>query len=579
MEYSKVANYLEKIANNPKRLAKTKYLSELLKETPKESLNSMMLLLRGNIFPDWDEREIGMSSNLILKSIAITTGKSTDNLKEEWKKIGDIGSLAQEIISSKTQSTLFNKKNTVNEVIESLQGLAGQIGQGSVDRKIKTISSLLSSCTPLEAKYIARAALQDLRIGVSDGTIRDSLIWAFVDDLKMVYEPDQEKLDYSAQGAREQYVEMQDVLQSAIDKTNDFGKLARILKKKEFHELKAIKIEHGKPFKVMLAQKSSKISDAIEKVGTPAAVEQKKDGFRVQIHKINQKVKIFTRSLDNVTEQFPEIILNIRKFVKLDNCIIDAEAVGYDFETKKYMPFQSISQRIKRKHNIKKLSEKYPVEIFAFDLIAKGNEIINLPFKQRRQLLEDAIIETDYKIRLIKQIKSSDAQQIKKFYEEALLEGNEGIMIKNNESPYKPGSRTGHMIKMKPSMDEMDLVIVGAEWGTGKRSGWLTSFKLACKHENKYLEIGKVGTGLKEKGEGLTFNQLTELLKPLITKENAREVQITPKILIEVRFEEIQKSSAYSSGYALRFPRVIRLREDKKEITTLAEVKKAYEDQ
>jgi len=259
-------------------------------------------------------------------------------------------------------------------------------------------------------------------------------------------------------------------------------------------------------------------------VGKPAMIEYKYDGFRMQIHKKGKKIDIFTRRLDNVTKQFPEVVKNVKDNVKGDDFILDAEAVGYDPKTKHYLPFQNVSQRIRRKHNIEKMAEDYPVEVNVFDIIAyKGKSMLGEPYKKRHELIKQIISSKQRKIVAAESKIVDKKSDVEKFFKESRADGNEGIMFKNLEAPYKPGSRVGYMIKFKEVMESLDLVIVGAEWGEGKRSKWLSSFHLACRDGKEFKDIGKVGTGIKEKKEeGLSFGELTKLLKPLITKEKGK---------------------------------------------------------
>ena len=259
--------------------------------------------------------------------------------------------------------------------------------------------------------------------------------------------------------------------------------------------------------------------------------------------------------------------------------IIDCEAVGYDPKTKKYRPFQAISQRIKRKYDIDRLEKELPIELNVFDIIYyNGKSLIDSPFKQRREILEKIIKTARLKIRLAEQIITDNEEKAEEFYAKALEDKQEGLMAKNLEAVYKPGARIGYAVKLKPNPEEFDLVITGAEYGTGKRAGWLTSFDVSCRGSGgELLEVGKVSTGLKEKPEeGLSFIELTKELKKLISKEEGKHVQVKPKIVVSVGYQNIQKSPSYSSGYALRFPRIIRLRPDRGvgDITSIEEIKR-----
>jgi len=337
----------------------------------------------------------------------------------------------------------------------------------------------------------------------------------------------------------------------------------------------------------MLAQKVATIKEGFEKVGKPCAIEYKYDGFRLLIHKKGEDISLFTRRLENVTKQFPEVVDYIKKYAKGNSFILDSEAIGFDRKTKEYKPFQSISQRIRRKYNIEKLQKELPVEINVFDIIYyNGKSQLNEPFEKRTALIKKIIKNHPYKIIHSKQIITGNEKRAKEFYKKALENNQEGVMMKSLEAFYQPGSRVGHMLKIKPEEKDFDLVIVGAEYGTGKRSGWLSSFILACKDKNKFLEIGKVGTGIKEKKAspdilGVTFEELTKKLNPLITEEKGKSVKIKPKIVVSVTYQEIQKSPNYESGFALRFPRFTALRPDKplSEITTIKEVEEDFKKQ
>ncbi|MGA7896622.1 MAG: ATP-dependent DNA ligase, partial [Candidatus Nanoarchaeia archaeon] len=348
-------------------------------------------------------------------------------------------------------------------------------------------------------------------------------------------------------------------------------------------DLGGLNLEVGKPVKVMLAQKAKTIKEGFEKVGKPCAIEYKYDGFRLLIHKKDNDIKLYTRRLENVSKQFPEVLDYLKKYVKGNSFIIDSEAIGFDKKTKKYKPFQEISQRIKRKYDIEKLQEELPVEINVFDILYyNGKTLLQEPFSERTALLRKIVQNQKYKLKVANQIITDDEKKADQFFKQALADNQEGVMMKNLDSIYQPGSRVGYMLKVKPEEREMDLVIVGAEYGTGKRFGWMSSFILACKHGDEFLEIGKVGTGIKEKlGGEVSFDELTKILKPLIKSEQGRYVEIKPKIVVTVIYQEIQKSSHYQSGFALRFPRVTALRPDRntEDVENLEQVKKDYESQ
>jgi len=560
MRYQKLAELYESLSGTTKRLEKIKILSDFLKELH-ESDKEVLYLLLGDIYPEYDERKIGISSQLAIKAISKATGTEKDKIIKEWKSLGDLGKVSEKLTKHKKQSTLQSHILTTEKVLDNLRKLPALEGKGTVDKKIALITELLTSASPVEALYLVRTLIGDLRIGIQESTIRESMAKAFFKEEK----------------------ESAGRVQDAINKSNDLAEVFDVARTGKENDLGKIKIEVGKPIKAMLAQKVKTIKEGFEAVGKPCAIEYKYDGFRLIIHKKGEKVLLFTRTLENVSKQFPEVTDYIKKYVKGDSFILDSEAVGFDKKTKEYKPFQSVSQRIKRKYDIEKVQNELPVEVNVFDVLYyNGKSLLNEPFKKRTELVKKIIESHPYKIIHSKQIITGDEKKAEEFYKQALRDRQEGVMMKNLSSDYSPGRRVGNMVKMKPEERDLDLVITGGEYGKGKRSGWLSSFILSCKSDGKFLEIGKVGTGIKEKKEeGISFDELTKKLKPLITEEKGKDVKIKPKIVVSVTYQEIQKSPTYSSGFALRFPRFTALRPDKSpsEITTLKEVEKDFEKQ
>ena len=538
MDYSQLVKVYEELSNTTKLLEKRDILSNFLRSVDKKNLENVINLLQGRNFPEWDSRKIGVGTQIIIKSISTNSGISTSEINNLWADIGDLGKVTEKIMSNKKQATLMSESLTIKGVVIRNQKLSEITGSGTVSRKVSIISELISSTTPVGAKYLVRILLEDLRTGAGLGVIRDAISDAF----------DIEKSK----------------IQRSYDLTTDLAKVGFIAKTEGESGLNNLTINVGNPIKVMLFQKSETFDDAFEKVGTPAAIEYKYDGFRIQIHRNKSKITLFTRNLEDVTRQFPDIIEFVKRDINSKSFIIDCEAIGYDQKTKVWKPFQDISQRIKRKYNIEDMVKKVPIMILAFDILfLNGKSLLETPFGERREMLNSVIKSEQFAIDVAKSIVTENVKTAQSFYERALLNGAEGVMVKNLNGIYKPGSRVGFGLKMKPVMESLDLTIVGAEWGTGKRANWLSSFTLACRDGDNFLEIGKMGTGLKEKESGgLSFSQLTKLLKGNILSKNGRTVEIKPNVIIEVEYEEIQKSPTYSSGFALRFPRVLRLRED-----------------
>ncbi len=560
MKYLKLAELYETLSSTTKRLEKTEILSKFLRELP-ESDREVLYLLLGDIYPEYDERKIGISNQITIKAISKATGTEKEKVVHEWKSLGDLGKVAEKLTKNKKQSTLQSHILTTKKVLENLRKLPELEGKGTVDKKISLITELLTSASPIEALYLVRTLIGDLRIGLKESTIKEAMTKAFFNSDK----------------------ESAKKIQDAINKSNDIAAIFDLVKKRKIEDISKVKLEIGKPIKVMLAQKVKTIKEGFEAVGKPCAIEYKYDGFRLVIHKKGNQVMLFTRRLENVTKQFPEVVDYIRKYVKGNSFILDSEAVGFDRKTKEYKPFQNISQRIRRKYDIEKLVEELPVEINVFDVLYyNGKSLLDEPFKKRTELIKKIIMSHPFKIIHSRQIITGDEKRAEEFYKKALRDNQEGVMIKNLDAKYNPGSRVGHMLKIKPEERDFDLVITGGEYGTGKRSGWISSFILSCRDKDKFLEIGKVGTGFKEKKEqGVSFEELTEKIKPLITEEKGKSVKIKPKIVVSVTYQEIQKSPNYSSGFALRFPRFTALRPDRSpsDITTMKEVEKDFEKQ
>ncbi|MDP3728361.1 MAG: ATP-dependent DNA ligase [bacterium] len=617
MQYTQLAELYAHLEKTSKRLEKTFLLAEFIKKCSQEDLRNIMYLLQGRVFAHADERKLGMSSQLLIKVISQATGENKETIENAWRHEGDLGFVAEKFIVKKKQKTLFGKALTVGKVIDNISKLAEMEGEGTVQRKVALIAELLSSASALEARYIVRTVAEDLRAGIGDSTLRDALVWTFyprvigiffVCDSCKALIPNTgkclicgEKIEQKFSEAIEKKIpkyafvpkdekEGRDIynnyleeVQHAFNVSNDFGTIAELLKEEGPAGLKHTLLTVGKPIKAMLYPKAKDIAEGFEVVGKPALLEPKLDGFRMQIHRNKDNIKLFTRNLEDVTKQFPDVLVAVKNHVRSKDFILDSEAVGIDPKTKRVVPFQQISQRIKRKYDIESTAKDVPVVVTIFDIIElNGETLLDLSFLERRKLLKAIVKDEKYVIEVIEQISCSDIDKAEKYYKECLVKGHEGIMMKSMEGTYTPGKRVGQGVKIKPVMESLDLVIVAAEWGEGKRANWLSSFTVACRDKDTLKDIGKVSTGLKEKSEeGVSFEELTQELKKSILQEKGRQVMVKPKIVVEVLFEEIQASPSYSSGYALRFPRIIRLRDDKgvQDISTLKEIEHFYREQ
>ncbi len=556
MDYAKVAKTFQELESTQKTLEKTDILAKLYSES-NESLPHVVLLTTGTPIPSWKDIDLGISSKTVTKIISVATGHKISEIEEKWTEKGDLGLVAQEMVKNKKQQRLMQEDLTVEKVVKRFEKVAEMEKEGksesvSQDKKIKEIAELLSSSEPIEARYIVRAAINHLRIGVGTGIIRDALSKAFFDE------------------------KYQDEIQRAYDLTNDFTEVAEACIN-GIEEVKSLEIQLFKPINSMLAKKVETIEDGFKEVGRPAAIDYKYDGMRAQIHVKDGEVRIFTRRLEDVTKQFPDAKKIVKNHIKADNLIIDAEIIGYNPETQELVPFQKLSKRIKRKYEIEKMVNNIPVEVRPFDLIYLEESWVENPYRKRWEKLKELIDPEERKIRLADHEVTEEDKKVQEMQQKSLAEGQEGIMMKSLDAAYKPGSRVGYMVKLKPVMETLDLAIIGGERGEGRRTGWIGSLKLGCWNEEKqeYQEIGKMATGLTDK----QLEEITERLEPLIISEQGKSVEVRPDIIVEAEYEEIQKSPSYSSGYALRFPRLKQFREDKEEADTIEKVKSLYQDQ
>lgn len=628
MDYSILVNVYDYLEKTSERLKKVEKIAELFEQAKTELLPKIALLIQGRIFPSWSDKEIGIANLLMIKIIVASTGYPESYIVKKFKEKGDFGYLIEDLIKNKKQQTLFQKKLSIEKVFENLRLVAMIEGKGSQEKKFRLISELLSSAQPKEAKYIVRTILNDLRIGVADGVVRDAIVKAFFTDIvwderKMinlikdiqgrsfivekgilealkskgkiekgelklfekrnrVYEKSLKHIkninvwkpkssDYIFLSDKDLGAKLKKEIVSTVERAwflrPDYGEIAKIAKERGFSALKNINIELGKPIKVLLAEKAPSLEDALQSFEN-VAIEVKYDGARVQIHKKNDDIWLFTRRLEDITKQFPDIVRYAKDNIKAEECLIEGEIVGMD--NGKPVPFQFLSQRIHRKYDIDKLVKEIPVQVNLFDIVyLNGKLLFNKPLFKRRRILESIIKPVKGKFQLANQLITKDLKTAEAFYKKAIDSGQEGVMVKNLDAYYQPGRRVaGGWLKVKPTLETLDLAIIGAQWGTGKRTGWLGSLILGCLDPDtgEFLECGMLGTGIKEKKikpTDITFEEITGMLKPLILREEGGTVWVRPKIIIEVAYEEIQKSPNYSSGYALRFPRFVRLRSDK----------------
>ncbi len=546
MLFAEFAEFCEKLEKISSTLELTARIAGFIQKIEDDrDLYDVVLFITGRVYPPWDERELGVGIGLLYEVLENVSGVKRVEIERMIGEYGDLGLVAENLIRKKKMTTLAFEELTLRNVRETFDSIASLTGEGSVKKKIMLLTGLYGIAKPLEARYLTRLILNEMRLGVGEGIMRDAIARAFKTDPETV--------------------------ERAYMITNDLGRVAVVAKNEGEKGLKKLKIEIHIPVRMMLAQVAESPESAIKDVRM-AAVEWKYDGSRVQVHWDGKKVTIYSRRLENVTHALPEIAEEVKRNVK-PGVILDGEVIAV--RDGKPMPFQHVLRRFRRKHDVARMIEKIPLEAHFFDILYDGEECIDLPLIERRKLLESAI-KVSEKIRIADQIVTDKAEEVRKMYEEAINAGHEGVMVKSLSSPYIPGKRGKNWLKVKAVMETLDLVVVGGEWGEGKRSHWLSSFELACIDPvtGKLLNVGRVATGFTE--EDLT--ELTEMFKPLIISQQGKRVEFIPRYVFEVAYQEIQKSPKYESGYALRFPRFVRLRDDKDvdEADTIERVENLY---
>jgi len=505
----------------------------------------------GTLFPPSLDLVMGVGPSILYEALSKACGCPAEQISEMLRATGDPGLVAAGIVEKRRPigfaAFLEAEPLSIADVYGRFVAIARASGKRSQDVKVKNLQFLFSQTSSLEARYIARLAIEDMRIGIGEGGMRDAIARAF-----------------SKNGIDAESVER------AYNLTNDMGLVAVAARRGTLSQL-SIMINH--PIKMMLAQLGESIAAALADIGT-AAIEWKYDGARVQIHKEGDSIAIFSRRMENVTTSLPEIVLAARQ-ITAKSAILDGEAVAIGKDGRP-MAFQEILKRFRRKYNIEKLAAQIPLRLFLFDLIyLDGKSVTHLPLSERRALLEkiaDPALLAD-------QVLSDSVETAEEIYRKALSAGHEGLILKNPASVYAPGKRGKNWLKIKPVMETLDLVVIGAKWGEGRRASFLGSYRLGCLDTatGDILDMGFVATGLTDEA----LAELTDMFRELILLEKGMEVEIKPAVVFEVAYEEIQRSPNYSSGYALRFPRMVAVRDDKslEEADSLERVVSLYKGQ
>ena len=573
------------------RLILTDYLVSLFKKTPAKIIDKIVYLIQGKLHPDYEGIELGIAEKMALRALSLSSGAELVSILEVYRKTGDIGDTAREIMSSKKSIiTLFPKKMmTVERVYSTLDKMARSKGTGSQELKIRNISSLLNDSTPREARYIMKFVMGTLRLGIAEYSVLDALAVAFTKDKSN-----------------------REILENAYNVSSDLGTVSKVLATKGIESVKSIKIYLYKTIRPMLAERVRTAQEALERMGgIAAAAEYKLDGERVQIHKGKEKYKVelFSRRLENITHHYPDIVKEIGNSLRVNEAILEGEVVAVNPQTLEFLPFQELMHR-RRKHKVQEAMEGYPIVVNIFDVVfVDGVDKTSLPYSQRRELLEKITrrlkesnnIAYDM-IRLVPQTVVKDSEQVERFISSAIESGCEGLMIKQLISPYRAGAREYFWVKLKREYrselaDTLDLVIVGALYGRGRRVGKYGALLLAA-YDHKsdmFRSVCKVGTGFTDKSLEDFYNNLEKhIIKqkhPRVDTRMDMDVWFEPKIVIEVIASEITLSPSHAAGMnsirqnyglALRFPKFTgKIRDDKnpEDATTIEELISIYNQQ
>jgi DNA ligase-1 len=552
MKFQDLAKVCEKLTTTTKRNLMTDMVADFLKQLEEEEIEPAVSMMLGRPFPKWDQRTLDVSWATLNNMIRRLAEIGWRELSAAFRETGDIGAATQVILEKnkvRRQATLFENPLTVLEVRRVLEAIAESSGHGSRERKERLIESVFGRASPLEAKYLVKIMIGEMRTGFHEGLMEIAVSKAFSIPLKTV--------------------------QTATMFTGDIAEVASICKKQGKEGVAKLGFKVFRPIKPMLAQMAEDTEEALDEHGGETAFEHKLDGARIQIHKSDGEVRIFSRRLTDVTESLPETVQLILDEIEAEEAILEGEviAVGKDGVP---LPFQHLMRRFRRVYDMDRMVKQVPVRLYLFDAIyVDGQSLISLPYVDRRKELE----EKAGQIPLTKQIITRHLGEADLFLEEAIEKGHEGLMAKRLDGPYTPGVRGKHWFKIKKTLEPLDLVVVAAEYGYGRRYKWLSDYHLAARDEDtrEFIKLGKTFKGLTDR----EIEGMTNRLKEMAVEDRGYMVVVPPRIVVEVAYNEIQKSPKYKCGMALRFARITKIRHDKspEEADTIQRVRQIYEKQ
>ncbi|WXG45925.1 MAG: ATP-dependent DNA ligase [Candidatus Atabeyarchaeum deiterrae] len=581
LPYSKIVEVYDKIEATTKRLEITDHLVQLLKQTPKDMIDKVAYLTLGRLYPLFVPIEIGIAEKMAIRAIVHAYGKTTDHVEESVRETGDLGLTVEILAKEKNQAALQQSKGlTVNKVYDTLDQIAKTSGAKSQEARTRLLSGLIADATPGEAKYIIKMATGTLRLGIADMTLLDALAIAFAESK-----------------TNRTYIER------AYNLSSDMGLVAKTLVEGGLEAVKKFHVSVGDPIRPMLAQRLTSAKEILDKLGGKASCEYKYDGERIQAHKRGEDTKLFSRRLEDITSQYPDVRELVKKNVKANEAILEGECVALDIDSGEFKPFQELMHR-RRKHGIEEYTQKYPVGLYSFDVLyVNGNDLTTNPYPERRKTLERIIDQSD-RVKVAEALVTDDVNAVEEFFEKAIEAGCEGLVMKSvsNDSTYQAGARGWNWIKLKRSyqsrmVEPIDVAIVGAFRGRGKRAGTYGAILVAVYDEDldAFKTVTKVGTGFTDE----TLAQIPKKMeKHRIPHKHGRvdaileaDVWFTPAEVMEIIGDEITLSPIHTcardsikkgSGLAIRFPRFTgKWREDKspEDATTSLEIVDMYKRQ
>lgn len=578
MRFSEIADTFEKMSSTTKRLELTQHLVELFQKTPPEIISKIVYLIQGKLRPDFEGVELGLAEKLAIHALSKSSGIPIKKINSTYAEDGDLGGTAAKIMEQKTQTTFLAQDITAERVYETLYKIAKLEGQRSQDMKMKYVSSLLNDATPQEAKFILKIAMGTLRLGIADNTVMDALAISYT-------------------GSKEN----RQRLEAAYNVSSDLGAVAETISRSGLKGLDEFHVKVFSPIRPMLAERVKSEAEAIEKLGGEFAAEYKLDGERVQIHYKDSRMVLYSRRLENITSYYPDILENLPKALKTTDVILEAEAVAINQDSGEFLPFQELMHR-RRKYDIDRIVEKYPITVNLFDVLyLNGKDLLNDPYKIRRKKLEEITNENEY-TKIVTQTIVHAENEIEDFLENGINAGCEGLMLKVLDAPYRAGARGNNWLKLKREYrnelgDSLDLVVIGAFFGKGRRTGKYGTLLLASYNQDRdtFESICKVGTGFTDEN----LDQFYQILQDKVTlKKNPRiesgmepDVWFEPELVIEIVASEITLSPVHTtakdsiragSGLALRFPKFtgkIRMEKAPEDASTDQEVITLYKNQ